>query len=299
MAVMRHAFRPDGRADRRPRQLLPGEPLPGRTIERPLLSRDGWELFYVRGEYEPFTWIAPTVTQDWGVVLPRTGMYRRRCDGVAHLVDAMNGFVRRPGQEASIAMPLGYPDELTVLSVDEPALDAMPELTEAVGPLPISPETELAHRVLCARIAHRADDLAVQSSIVDVVSSALGSRRRGTGVARRPSTEVMHRRIVIQTCELLHDAAPDISLVELARAVAVSPFHLTKIFRRVTGMTISQYRARLRVHAALERISGGDGDLSRIAASSGFADHSHMTRTIVAHLGHTPSSLRDLLVVRS
>ena len=79
----------------------------------------------------------------------------------------------------------------------------------------------------------------------------------------------------------------------------MSPVHLTKMFRRVTGMTISQYRARLRVQAALERISGGDEDLSRIAASTGFADHSHMTRTIVAQFGHTPSALRNLLVVRT
>jgi AraC-like DNA-binding protein len=71
------------------------------------------------------------------------------------------------------------------------------------------------------------------------------------------------------------------------------------MFRRVTGMTISQDRARLRVQAALERISGGEEDLSRIAASTGFADHSHMTRTIVAQFGHTPSALRSQIVVRT
>ena len=78
--------------------------------------------------------------------------------------------------------------------------------------------------------------------------------------------------------------------------VAVSPFHLTRIFRRVTGVTMTQYRSRLRVHAALERIDCGESDLSTIAASIGFADHSHMTRTIVAQLGQTPTALRELLL---
>ncbi len=298
MVAMRPSSRQDGRRRQPPRQLRPDEPLPGRTIERPLLSRDGYEVWYVRGEYEPFTWTVPTVTQRWGVVLPRSGMYLRRADGIEHVVDSTTGFVRRPGEESSIAMPLGYPDELTMLEVDDSVLDAVPELTTATGPLPISPQTDLAHRVLCARLAARADEVTLQSAIVEVLRSAVGCERRDLGLAR-PSTEAMHRRIVTHVCELLHDAPPDTSLVELARAVAVSPFHLTKMFRRVTGMTISQYRARLRVQAALARISGGDEDLSRIAASTGFADHSHMTRTIVAQVGHTPSALRNLLVVRT
>ncbi len=298
MVAMRPSSRLDGRRRRPPRQLRPDEPLPGRTIERPLLSRDGYEVWYVRGEYEPFTWTVPTLTRRWGVVLPRSGMYRRRTDGIEHVVDSTTGFVRGPGEESSIAMPLGYPDELTVLEVDDSVLDAVPELTLATGPLPISPQTDLAHRMLCTRLAARADHVTLQTAVIEVLGCAIGCERRDVSLAR-PSTEAMHRRIVTHVCELLHDAPSDTSLVELARAVAVSPFHLTKVFRRVTGMTISQYRARLRVHAALERISGGDEDLSRIAASTGFADHSHMTRSIVAQVGHTPSALRSLLVVRT
>jgi len=46
---------------------------------------------------------------------------------------------------------------------------------------------------------------------------------------------------------------------------------------------------------ALESTTGERTDLASIAAAVGFADHSHMTRSIVAQFGTTPSRLRELL----
>jgi AraC-like DNA-binding protein len=57
-------------------------------------------------------------------------------------------------------------------------------------------------------------------------------------------------------------------------------------------MSISAYRLRLRVHEAHARISAGEENLARLAAELGFADHSHMTRTLVAQLGMTPTAIR-------
>jgi AraC-like DNA-binding protein len=270
--------------------------LPGRTLERCLWSRDGVTVFDQRGQYEPFSWTAPWISDHWGVVLPYRGMYWRRCDGVEYVVDVTTGFVQRPGEERAVAVPANRPcdDEVTALEIDQSFLDAVPQLAEARGPLRISSRSELFHRVLRSSIATRADDLTVQSALGDLVWSVVGngSSRRHLG---RPLTAAAHRRMVSQTCELLHVADSRMTLIELARNVAVSPFYLSRIFRRVTGLTVSQYRTRLRVTEVLERITRGEDDLSAIAASTGFADHSHMTRTVVAQFGHTPSSLRTLL----
>ena len=273
--------------------VVPDE-LPGRTLERCLFAHDGIKLLDVRGSYKPFSWTSGSISQRWGVVLVRHGLYHRRYDGDEHVVDVNTGFVRRPGQETALAIPNGLPDDLTSIDVDEAALDLVPVLTEASGPLRITPRVSLAHRLLCKCVTAGEDDVAVEAAIGDVLTSALGDNA-DRPVYTRTSTERTHQRAVLQTCELLQVADPGMSLVELARHVAVSPFHLTKIFRRVTGTTISQYRTRLLVHAVLERICDGDDDLSSIAASTGFADHSHMTRTLVSQLGHTPSALRELL----
>ncbi|MEV5570101.1 helix-turn-helix domain-containing protein [Spirillospora sp. NPDC052269] len=72
--------------------------------------------------------------------------------------------------------------------------------------------------------------------------------------------------------------------------------HLSRVFRRVTGRTITAYRNDLRVRAVLEDLAQGRGTpLAELAAEYGFADHAHLTRTIRRHLGDCPSSLREKL----
>ena len=98
-----------------------------------------------------------------------------------------------------------------------------------------------------------------------------------------------------EACELIHRPGRKIGLVEIARTIGCSPFHLSRVFHEITGLTIPQYRNRLRTYEALRRLSDGEHDLAAIAAASGFADHSHMTRSIVAQYGDPPSRLRELM----
>jgi AraC-like DNA-binding protein len=83
--------------------------------------------------------------------------------------------------------------------------------------------------------------------------------------------------------------------VELASLLAVSPHHLSRVFRAQTGHTIARHRMRLRARAALDRLAGGELELARLAAELGFADQSHLTRVVRAETGATPSALRAAL----
>jgi AraC-like DNA-binding protein len=49
------------------------------------------------------------------------------------------------------------------------------------------------------------------------------------------------------------------------------------------------------VRQALERLSAGERDLTRLAREVGFADQSYMCRVFRAEIGATPSVLRALL----
>jgi len=81
------------------------------------------------------------------------------------------------------------------------------------------------------------------------------------------------------------------SLADLADAVGLSPFHLCREFRVVTGTTITAFRTELRLRASLERVAAGE-DLTTLALSLGFFSHSHFTQAFRRLFGVTPSGMR-------
>ncbi|HEY8452210.1 MAG: helix-turn-helix domain-containing protein [Micromonosporaceae bacterium] len=58
---------------------------------------------------------------------------------------------------------------------------------------------------------------------------------------------------------------------------------------------MTRYRNQVRARRALDRIEQGGTSLSRLAADLGFADQAHLTRTVRAHVGCTPTQVRRLL----
>ena len=90
-----------------------------------------------------------------------------------------------------------------------------------------------------------------------------------------------------------HPAAS--GLAPLADLLGVSPFRLSRAFTRHMGVSLTRYRTRVRLGRALDRLEGGERSLATLAADLGFADQAHLTRTVTAELGHTPTALRRLL----
>jgi AraC-like DNA-binding protein len=129
---------------------------------------------------------------------------------------------------------------------------------------------------------------------ISLAYTALTQRDPHRSASGRATTQRARRQIVNETRELLAND-PNRSLPGLAQALAVSPHHLSRTFRSLTGHTISQHRLLLRVRAASERLNAGERDLARLSADLGFADQSHLSRAIHQQTGHTPSALRQLL----
>jgi AraC-like DNA-binding protein len=88
---------------------------------------------------------------------------------------------------------------------------------------------------------------------------------------------------------------PRRGLVDLARQLAVSPHHLSRVFSELSGQTFSGYRNRVRVRLALDAIADGERRLARLATELGFADQAHLTRVVRSETGRPPAQLRKLL----
>ncbi|MFB9832728.1 helix-turn-helix domain-containing protein [Actinoallomurus acaciae] len=95
---------------------------------------------------------------------------------------------------------------------------------------------------------------------------------------------------------IIEGARESAGLCPLAGLSQTSPYRLSHAFSRQMGVSLTRYRNRVRVGRAMDRLVEGEARLSDLAADLGFSDQAHLTRTVRAHLGHTPTALRRLLV---
>ena len=88
------------------------------------------------------------------------------------------------------------------------------------------------------------------------------------------------------------------SLREVAQRLSVDPAHLARTYHRFRERTIGDAVNRLRAQEAYRRITGTGNTLEIIARECGFADQSHMTRSVRDLSGTTPAALRRRLPPR-
>ncbi len=88
--------------------------------------------------------------------------------------------------------------------------------------------------------------------------------------------------------------ARDLSLADIGEAARLSPFHLTRVFKKAMGMSPHQYLVQVRVNSARALLRSGAGrqSLAEVAAAVGFADQSHLTRQFKRVFGLTPKQVR-------
>jgi len=154
----------------------------------------------------------------------------------------------------------------------------------------------LQERLRQYMLAETDDQLTVDELALDLLGTSLllgyrtydismTPRRNGTAEARRTTAEATQ-------VLLAHSLSEKLGLIEIAKRVHSSPFHLARLFRAETGLAIHQYRNQLRLRTALVRIADGETDLSRMAQELGFSSHSHLTDTFKRGFGLPPSECR-------
>jgi len=71
-----------------------------------------------------------------------------------------------------------------------------------------------------------------------------------------------------------------IAVAALASIVGRSPYHFSRVFSRSFGISPHRYVVHLRLRRAIELIRDGRASLAEIAARTGFADQSHLSRWV-------------------
>lgn len=86
-----------------------------------------------------------------------------------------------------------------------------------------------------------------------------------------------------------------VSLSEVARAVNMSAFYFCKIFKRATGLTFTEYLARVRVETVKQVLLDPHKRVSEAAYAAGFQSLSQFNRVFRRITGEAPSEYKQRL----
>jgi len=137
-----------------------------------------------------------------------------------------------------------------------------------------------------SEVAFSAVTAAVRASARD----ACRPRESGRGAAaRRDLVEAAKEAIAVAVA-----AGEHIGLGVVARRVHSSPYHLSRVFKRVTGVAMHRHLTEVRLRAGLDALLGADPDepIAPLAHRLGFASHQHFSTSFRALFGATPSEVR-------
>lgn len=137
------------------------------------------------------------------------------------------------------------------------------------------------------RELQRADDL------TPIVAEGLALALLGETVRGASGGNRVRPRWLQAAHEMIQDeAGKDITLTALARCAGVHAVTLARAYRASFGRTVGEAVRARRLERAIHLLLQTDQPITQVALATGFADHSHFSRTFRQQFGVTPQHFR-------
>jgi AraC family transcriptional regulator len=281
------------------------------VLQRPgvqiLLSSDnrGWSSLYASVRQEsPFEGAFDAVA-DHAMVLHLTGQVMASCrtprGEVSRLYQAgsivifpggMDVRVRLGGTARSLHLylRLALIEELAadIIDCDPTHVEILPRFGER------DPLIEgLMHGVIDAL---RDEDQTVRPCVdylARAIAACLVRKHSNARTGRNSAALAAHvgRQALQRAIDYIHaHLSADLSLIDIAGAAFLSPYHFSRVFKNSVGLSPHQYVLRARVEAAKDLLIAGQNSLGEIASRVGFSDQSHLTRHFKRRYGVPPGA---------
>ena len=141
----------------------------------------------------------------------------------------------------------------------------------------------LLHGMLAERIV---SPLSMEAAVLELVAATLPGRGR-----RRGEPPAWLRRIRAQ---IQDEPSEVLSAASLAAESGYHPVYVARTFRQFYGIGLGEYGRLVRAEYALRLLGAQDEPLSQVALRAGYADQSHLTRSMRRFTGLTPAKIRKL-----
>lgn len=133
------------------------------------------------------------------------------------------------------------------------------------------------------------EELGEVGKVESALQAALGDFADGV---KRGLDQRVSRPIAVCQRYIFDHLYEELSLSVLAKVSGVSTVHLSRLFRRETGISLTEYIQRQRVEEAKQLLSLSAYSLSDISARLLFHDQSYFTKVFKKYAGVTPKQYR-------
>ena len=222
------------------------------------------------------------------LVFPRRGVFRWHVGKRSIVADPNTALLLHPARPFRIGHPGWDGDDCTSLRIDHEVVEsALGDRAETLRlwTLPNTARRTL-HESLC-KLDDAVDGLEGEETTMTVLGLLAAAPPR-TLVRDEAAIEAVRERIAV-------DPSEHATLGALAREVGVSPYHLARRFRMQIGSSIHEYRTRLRLQIALDRLRDGADAIAPLALDLGFASHAHFATAFRRTFGFSPREARRSL----
>lgn len=154
-------------------------------------------------------------------------------------------------------------------------------------------ETKLYNIIEEAKNQHPGYLTAIQTLLVQIL---LRVNRYATSVNHQIDQNThIHKKINQVVRYIGNNYMHDITLPQLSEEFHISNSHLSRTFKKVTGLTIIDYLNSVRVHQAQKLLRETDKSISEISCEIGFGSITHFGRVFKKASGYTPTEFRELV----
>jgi AraC-like DNA-binding protein len=249
------------------------------------------------------------IPQGHEIVLPRAGAFQRRDAHGAFLADPNQVLFYNQGQPYDISHPIGGQDSATVfifapsllieiIRTYKPDVENHPNKVFQQSHFTFATRLQSLQYRLLQGYTRNADTLEIEEQIINSVGEIIhalyqdhvSQPKRSSPKTQRAHAEQTHAARTFLNAHI----RSRLQLEQISSAVHLSPYHLCRIFKHNTGMTLHQYVRRLRLFNAAEHmLETPQARLDLLALEYGFSNHGHFSTAFLQTFGMNPSSLRS------
>lgn len=253
--------------------------------------------------------LAERETPSYTMVFPHWGVFIKHRGPTSVVADCNHVVFFNPHEPYQASHPGALGDDANILSIHPRVLQDAIGVWDPAGAerqnrlfdfedYATDPHTFLLQRVVFDRLADdpNVDPIAIQEATLRLIGAVIDGAYLSRGCRPAPLPDRTAREHMSRSVDVMSILATryreHITLTELSKLVDCSPFHLCRIFREQTGLSIHRYLNRLRLRAATDELSGGRDNMTRMALALGFSSHSHFSAAFRREFGVSPSRVR-------